>query len=171
MARLVEGPVDALVAFERADVEPRRLRPEVLEVLRPAEQLEELDRVNGPAGDVPRELLEHRQRPLAAAVVDRLGDVGPRADLDRRPQVGPDQIREDRCRRVLVADAPGVVQEVVRHEIADVRDDPAPARLDEQVVPQTCDVALDDVDLARHDPEQRAQRETLVGVLLAMDRR
>ena len=82
VARLVERAVDALVALERAHVEPGRLRPEVLEVLRPAEQLEELDRVGGPAGDVARQLLEHRQRALAPAVVDRLGDVGAGADGD-----------------------------------------------------------------------------------------
>ena len=73
---------------------------DMLEILRPAEQLEELDRVRGPAGDVARELLEHRQRALAPAVVDRLGHVGARADRDRRPQVGAAQVGEQRPRRV-----------------------------------------------------------------------
>ena len=62
----------------------RACGPGVVEVLGPAEQLEELDGVRAPAGDVAGQLLEHRQGALAAPVVDRLGDVGPLAAAERR---------------------------------------------------------------------------------------
>src|SRR5262249_34293117 len=62
------------------------------------------------------------------------------------------------------------VEEVVRDEVADVGDHPAPARLDEEVVPETGDVLFDDVDLARQDLQKRLER-AVVAVLLAVDRR
>ena len=168
VARLVERAVHTLVALVRADVEPARLRPEVLEVLRPPEQLEELDGVGRPAGDVPRELLEHGQRALAAAVVDRLRHVGARADGDRRPQVGPRQVGEQLVGRRRAAAA--VEEEVVRDEVADVRDHPVAARLDEEVAPELRDVGLDEVELVADELRQAAQREAVLGVLLAVDR-
>ena len=142
---LVERAADAVVALERAHVEVGGLRADVLEVLAPADELEELDGVRGPAGDVARQLLEHRQRALAAPVGDRLGDVGAAAD--------------------------GVAQRVVADEVADVGDDPRAAGLDEEVVVELRDVVLDDVDLLGDDPQQRAQDVALVGVLVAVDGR
>ena len=145
VGRLVERAADAVVALERADVEVRGLGADVLEVLAPADQLEELDGVRGPARDVAGELLEHRQRALAAPVGDRLGDVRPAAH--------------------------GVAQRIVADEVADVRDHPRAARLDEQVVVELRNVALDDVDLLGDDPQQGAQDVALVGVLVAVDGR
>ena len=130
------GAVDALVALERADVEPAAWGRRCSRYWRPAEQLEELDGVRGPAGDVAGQLLEHRQRALAAAVVDRLRDVGAGADRDRRAQVRAAQVGEQRVAVSASALRPRVVEEVVRDEIADIRDDPVAAGLDEEVVPE-----------------------------------
>ena len=166
MARLVERAVDAVVALERAHVEAGALRADVLEVLAPAEELEELDGVRRPARDVAGELLEHRQRALAAPVGDRLGDVRPAADGEggagRAAQVG------DSSRAVS---SRSVAQQIVADEVADVRDDPAAAGLDEQVVVELRDVPLDDVDLLGDDPQEGAEDVALVGVLVAVDRR
>ena len=92
MGAAVEGPVRAvhgvgIADMGRADaVESGRVAPprigcgvhaQVVELLGPAQKFEERDGVGAPAGDVTRQLLEHRQGALAAPVGDRLGDVGP----------------------------------------------------------------------------------------------
>ena len=87
VARVVECALDPAHPLDGPDVGPGALGPDVLEHLVPAEQLEELDGVGRPAGDVPGQLLEHRYGALAAPVVDGLGDVGPDADGDGRPEV------------------------------------------------------------------------------------
>ena len=76
------------------------------------EQLEELDGPRRPAGDVAGELLEHRRGALAAAVGDRVGDLGARrGDLGHH-----------------------AVQHPVADQVADVRRHPRRAGLDELVV-------------------------------------
>ncbi len=103
MRHLIEPPVDAVHRVDVPDVGPSGLEPQMVEVLGPPQQLEELDCVGAPAGDVTRQLLQHRQGALASPVVDRLGDIDP----------GP---------------RPGVVDGVVGHQVADVGDDPIAGR-------------------------------------------
>jgi hypothetical protein len=73
--RAVERPVDQLERVPVVDI-GGAAAPEayVVDVLRPAEELEELDRLRRPAGDVVGELLDHRRRALAPPVGDRVGD-------------------------------------------------------------------------------------------------
>ena len=112
---------------------------QMVEVLVPDKQLEHRDRVALPARDVAREAAEHRQRALAPAPVDRVGDVG------------------------AAADAGHLVDRRVRDEVADVRHDPFGARLDEEVVPQPVEVGAEQVDLLRDElqaapPARRSAR-------------
>ena len=93
----VPRAADAVADIDAAQVRTAvAVEPQVLEMLVPVEQREELDDVRAPAGDVARQLLEHRRRALAAAVVDRLGDVGAQPDRTGRPQVGAGEIGEQR---------------------------------------------------------------------------
>src|SRR4051812_22402500 len=118
-------------------------------VLRRGEQLEELDRLRAPARDVVGELLQHGERPLAPPVADRVGDVRP---LARRP--GRDR-----------------VQAAYVEKVGDVRNDPRPARLDEQIVVEAFDVAVDDVGLRRKYRRERLERAPFLGVSDPVDRR
>ena len=76
----------------------------------------------GAPGDVDGHLLEREQRALAAAVADRVGDLGAAVGAGRRD----------------------LVDRVVADQVADVGDDPRRARLDELVVVELVDVVLDD---------------------------
>ena len=93
---LVKRAVDAFHDVERAEIGPRALKPQVLEKLRPAEQLEELDHVRRPAGHVAGELFEHHRRCLAPAIMDGLCHVGAGADRHRRAQIFSGQIGKQR---------------------------------------------------------------------------
>ena len=144
----VPRPADAVADVDAAQVGAAvAIEPQVLEVLVPVEQREELDDVRAPAGDVARQLLEHRRRALAAPVVDRLGDVGAHADRARRLQVGPGEVGEQRLRRRRGGREVEVVQRDVADEVADVGHDPALAGLDEEVVPELLRVVAQRVGL------------------------
>ena len=95
VTRVIEGALDPAHPLDRSDVGPGALRADVLEHLVPAKELEELHRVGRPAGDVPGELLEHRQRALASSVVDGLGDVGADANGHGRPETRASQVGEE----------------------------------------------------------------------------
>ena len=143
--------------------------PDVLEHLVPAEQLEELHGVGRPAGDVARQLLEHRQRALAPPVVDGLGDVCPDAHGDGRPEVRPAQVREELGRRVGRGDPARVEQRVVgRRGRRCTGSTHGRGRLDEEVVPELLDVLVDERGLVGDDAQQRPQREAELGVPLAI---
>ena len=144
--QLVERPVDTVHRVDVAQVRPARLEAQVVEVLGPAEQFEELDGVGVPPGDVPGQLLQHRHGALAAPVVDRLGDVD--------PGLGS-----------------GVVQQVVGDQVTEVGHDPCLAGLDEEVVPEPVDVLAQDLGLLADHPQQRLQRPALLGVLEPVQRR
>ena len=126
-----------------------RVRADVVHVLRRAEQLEELDRAGGPAGDVGRELLEDGDGALAPPVADRVRDLGP-----RRGDGGHDP-----------------VQRPVADEVADVGRDPVGARLDELVVVGLLEALREHVDLVGEHVEQLAQHAALLGVAHAVDGR
>ena len=113
MRGAIEAGVDEEARLPAAQVR-RVVVPEadVVHVLRVAEDPEELDCVRAPCRYIARELLHHQHRAFAAAEGDGIGDLGARI-VDRR---------RDSLHR-LVAD-----------QIADVRDDPRRAGLDELVV-------------------------------------
>src|SRR4029077_13006872 len=91
---------------------------------------------------------QHGERPLAPPVPNRVGDVRP---LARRP-------RRDRIEAAYV------------EKVGDVRDYPRPARLDEQIVVEAFDVAIDDVGLRSKHRNQRLERAPLLGVSDPVDR-
>src|SRR5678815_1478233 len=131
---------------------------QVVDVLRPAEQLEELDRARGPAADLAGELLEQRERALAPARRDQVGD------LAARDQDATDCAARGR-RWAGLGDRP------VADQIADVRNDPVIGGLDEPVLVELGDVVLDDIDLLGDDLEQGLERIAAVCVPDANDRR
>ncbi len=150
--READGPRQPL---ERAaqPLEPERvaerekalaLGPQVVQVLRRAEQLEQLDGARGQAGDVAGELLEDGRRPLSAAVRDRVRDLGARGQGRGRQPGDPEQV-------------------------ADVGQHPRRARLDELVVVEPVEVVLEHPELGRDDVEQLVQGP-LVAVAEAVDR-
>src|SRR5262245_53542038 len=112
MRRLVEGTSNAPHALDRTNIgRAQCVRPDmVAQPLRPAEQLEKLDRMGSPAGDVARELFEHGQRTLASSIVDRLGHVGATAEADLWTQRRPDKVVEQNLGGVAVAHAAFVEQ-------------------------------------------------------------
>ena len=122
---------------------------DVLRVLRRPEQLKELDGLGPPAGDVVGELLEHGQRPLAPSVRERVGDVAAHAAGLRADRVEPPHAEQ----------------------FADVGDDPGVAGLDEPVLVELLDVALDELALALEDVQQRLERVAVLDVAGAVDRR
>src|SRR5438874_1768011 len=96
MAGFIERSIDSFHPVERADISPLTLRPQVVHMLCPAEQLKELDCMRRPARHVTSELFEHRERALAATIVDGVGDIGANARGYRWPQVAPSKIRKKR---------------------------------------------------------------------------
>ena len=114
-------------------IEWARAHGRIEPVTRAADPPKALDDVGLPPGHVAGDLLEHRQRALAAAVMDRLCDL---QALSAR----------------VVADQPGPEQ------VADVRDDPVVARLDRLVGPQPIDAAPSDRHLSPDAGEQLLKR-------------
>src|SRR5262249_4393632 len=109
----------------------------------------ELDRPRPPSGHVVRELLEHRDGALPPPVAERVRDVCAQA-----PGARPDR-----------------VQAAHAEQVADVGDDPRVARLDEPVLVEALDVALDDVRLALEHFEQRLEGTAALDVAHAVERR
>ena len=84
-------------------------RPDVIHVLAGRQALKELDDMRGPAGHVTCQLLQHRGRAFAAAIGDRMRDLGAARD-----DGGDD-----------------AVQWAIANQIADVRDRPFGAGFDD----------------------------------------
>ena len=122
---------------------------DVVHELRRRQQLEELHRACRPAGDVARQLLEHRHGALAAPVADRVGDLGARRG----------DVRQD------------AVQRPVADQVADVRRHPAVGGLDELVVVELLDALREHVDLLGDDVDELAQHAALLGVADPVDAR
>ncbi len=126
------------------------MQPHMIVVLRPAKQLEEFHRARRPSGDITRELLQHRRRPLATTVAERIGDA-----------------------RALADDTSGIDREQTTHphQIADVRHYPFVAGLDEPVLVQTGDILLDNCCLLGYNRDHRLQWLPLLRITYAIDRR
>jgi hypothetical protein len=117
----------------------------MIQRLRPHEVLAQLDGVRTPPGEIVREPLDRAERALRAAQEDRVGDVG--------------------------AQRPWIAGEVTRAEqIADVRDDPVGARVDEQVVIERVDRLLDRVERVLDRLQVRLELAVLLDVLDLVDR-
>src|SRR5262249_9419961 len=122
---------------------------EVVQMLSGSDAQEVLDRVRGPAGDVARELLEHRGGALAPAVGEHVGDE-----------------------RALAAGArAGAVEPADADEVTDVRPHPLGAGLDEPALVARGDVVLDRRDLVVYHLEQCAQHLALRRIAQPVDRR
>ena len=122
------------------------VRTLMIEVLRPAQVLAQLDTAAGPAGEIQRQPLDGSERALAASQRDRVRHIG--------------------------ANGARLAFEVRRaEEIADVRDDPVLARVDEQVVIELLDVGVDGAECLFDRRQVRAQliRRRLLGVADAID--
>jgi hypothetical protein len=69
VARGVESGAQELLHVRAAQVRRiQSVRPQVIHVLRRGQQLEELDDVSRPAGDIQRQLFEYARGPLAAPI-------------------------------------------------------------------------------------------------------
>ena len=108
----------------------------VIHILRIAKDPEELDCVCSPSRSIARQLLHHQDGALAAAEGDGIGDLGARI-VDRR---------SDSLHRP-VAD-----------QIADVRDHPRRACLDELVVVKLIQILCDNAELFLNHHQQRSER-------------
>ena len=98
---------------------------DVLHVLGVGEDLEELDRVRTPAGDVAGQFLQDQYSPFAAAEGDGVGDF-----------------------RAGVVDGGGDASDgLVANEVADVGNDPGRAGLDELVVVELVEVGGEGLEL------------------------
>ena len=159
----VEGPVEQVERVAVAQVDGAAARGvQVVDVLRPAKQPVELDRAGRPAGHVARQLLQHRQRALAAAIADRVGHLAPRDQ---------DLVARAALRAAHLSWLARFMHKLIADQIADVRHDPILRRLDEPVVVELANVLLDDGDLLADDGQQRLERVALVGVADAVDGR
>lgn len=154
----IEGGVDAVHDREVADVGGADavggggtaaegvgggVEAEVVGVLGPAEELEELDGTGAPAGDVAGDFLQDGEGAFATAVVDGFRDVGAAAGA-------------------------GFVEGVVADQVAEVGDDPVGTGFDEEIVPQTADVVVEEAGLAAGQFEERAEGVAAGGVLGAV---
>ncbi len=109
-----------------------------------AEQRGELHGTGRPAGDVGGELFQQGEAALAAVGVNRVRDVGARRDRPGQRR----GLRAGRAARArLWAGVRGRMQGNMADEIAEIGDDPVCARLNEPVVVERLDVALDDLHL------------------------
>ena len=146
LGEALERPAELLEARGVADrQEARALRPQVVQVLGRREQLEGLVGPGGQAGDVARELLQHRGRALAAPVRDRVRHLAPRAER--------------------LAGQAGDAEQV-----ADVGEHPRRARLDELVVVEPSQALLEHRRLVADHVEQLGERPPLLLVADAVDR-
>ena len=124
-------------------------RPDMVHPLGGGDHQEIFDHARRPAGDVARELLQHRGGSQAPPEADGVGDLGPGA-----------------------GDARGrAVQRPIADQAADVGRCPVGAGLDELVVVELLDVLLDDGRLLGDHAQQLPKREALLGVADAVDGR
>ena len=132
----LEGRADELQRLRVSQTgEGLTLRPQVIQLLRRRQPLEELDRARGPAGHVAREQFQHWRRPLAPAVGHGMAHLrarGARARARRQP-----------------ADA---------EQIAEIRQRPRRGGLDELIVVELFETLFEHGHLARHELDQFAQR-------------
>ena len=144
----VEGGVAPVQFFPVAQIRcVVRMGTQMIHVLRPTQQLKEFYRPRRPAGDIPRQLLEHGCRTLAAAIADGVGHIGAR-------------------RRYIRYHA---VQGAVADEITDIGCHPRRAGFDELVVVELFEVFLHGCHLLANDGEQFAQRIALLRIADAVD--
>ena len=144
----VEGGTEAVQRPAAAQVHGGIVaRPDVAHALCRDQPPEFLHHDDGAAGDIHRQLLQREKRALAAAVADRIGDFG----------------------AAVGAGGGDLVDRVVPDQVADVRDDPRRAGLDELVVVELLDVVLDDAGLRGHDGEEGLQLAAVRGVAGAVD--
>jgi hypothetical protein len=145
----LEGAVEQIETVRVAQVHRGALaQPQVIEVLRGHQKLEELDGFRRPAGDVAGHLLQHRHSALAASVAQRVGD---KPSLAERPVLEWQQITHTQ-------------------QVANVRYDPLIAGLNEPVVVEPVHVALQQLQLTLDHAEQSTQWPTLRHVARAVHR-
>ena len=156
---LVEGGADQVERVAIAKFGgPASIHVKVVDVLSHREQAVELHRAGRPAAHRFGQVLQNRQRALAAAEADGVGHLATRHD-DALARQGPSSRRAlGQCADRRVAD-----------ERADIGHDPVLARLDEPVFVEAGDVLFDHADLLGDDAQQRAQRRALIGVAQPVD--
>ena len=118
----------------------------MIDVLAPDQPLEELDRHDRPAGDVPGHLLKHRGRPLGLAIAEHVGDEA------AHPRFA----------------AAYVLQPARADQGGDIGYHPRLAGLDEPIVIELVDVALDDVELFGEQGGQGLERPARFRVSVPM---
>jgi hypothetical protein len=122
---------------------------DVIELLVPAEQLEELDRLRRPARHVPGQLLEDRRRAFPSPVAQRIGDERALVPVQRR----------------RTAEASHAEQ------VAEVRDHPRLAGLDEPVVVELLDIGPEHAELVIDHVQEALERAADARVADAVDGR
>src|SRR6185436_9473393 len=90
---------------------------------------------------------------------------------DGRSKIGTVEVAEELAGGIPRLPPAAVEEQAVAHEVADVGNHPRMRRLDEQVLVQSLDVALDQIVLGGDDAEQRAQRIAFGDVVLAYHHR
>src|SRR5262245_33065898 len=121
--------------------------PNVIDELRPPQQLEKLNRARVPARDVARELFEYGSGSFASTITDRVRYFGARRELVR----------------------PDWVQRAITDQVADVRKDPWRAGLDKLIVVKLLEIFLQNSDLPCDKGEQFGQWLAFIYVPNAMD--
>ena len=143
----IEGTADQLQVRRVAQVVGARIvEAHMVGVLRPAEPREIFHRMRRPARRVARHRLEHRHGALAAAVLQRVGDVGAGAVA----AVGAERL-----------------QAAHADQIADIRHHPFVAGLDEQVLVHLRDIRFEHRTLFRQDRDHRLELVALLRVAQA----
>src|SRR5215813_7627867 len=144
MGHLVEGPVDQRSSADRGELGPsarRRLGSESLQtcrlrvepMARTGQPPETLNDGSFPTGDIADEDFENERSSFAAPI-------------------------EDRARNVCAASSSiEFVYEPSSHEVADIRNSPVVAKLDELVFPQPIDTAARDGGLLSKNLDDAAQ--------------
>ena len=147
--RALEGRADQIELIEIAQIGRDLIeQANVIHVLRRRENLKELDRARGPTGHIARQIFQHVRGAFAAAIRQRVGDVGALTESGR-------------WRGIQAAHA---------EQIADVGHEPIDGRFDEPVVVQFIDVGFDGLQLFTDHRQQRAQRLTLIGIAQPIER-
>jgi hypothetical protein len=121
-------------------------------MLVPVEQGEEFHDMGVPPGHVARQLFQHGRRALPPPVIDGLGDVGAQANRARRLEVRAREVGEARLGRGCGGREVEIVQRDIANQVADIRNDPALAGLDEGVVPQLLGVVAQGVGFLGNQP-------------------